>query len=227
MNRILCAGLLLALLGFLPGCAGTPPLDWQINSHGAIERAAAAYLQGNARVEALEFERARTEIGRTGRSDLLARAELLRCATRVASLAFEPCAGYEKLQADVGAGERAYARYLRSRPEPGDAALLPTQHRAVAESILARRADAGQANVLRAIADPLSRLVAAGVLFQAGLARPPMLDVAVETASDQAWSRPLLAWLQVQASLAEQTGAQELAQRLRRRIGLVLSASGQ
>ena len=91
-------------------------------------------------------------------------------------------------------------------------------------AVLARRADLAQDRLLLDIADPLSRLVAAGVLFQAGLARPAMLEVAVRTASDQAWSRPLLAWLQVQASLAEQTGEPQLAQRLRRRIELVLSS---
>lgn len=225
--KILMRSSLLLLLLLLAGCSTTPaPLDWQIGSHGAMARATAAQLQGKSRVAGLEFEQAQREIARTGRADLLARAELIRCAARVASLSFEPCTGYEKLQLDVGATEQAYARYLRAQPVAADLSLLPTQHRVAAGWILARRGDDAQDLMLRDIPDPLSRLVAAGVLFQAGLARPPLLDVAVETASAQGWNRPLLAWLQVQASLAEQMGAQDLLARLRRRIELVLSASG-
>ena len=221
-GRTTLAALLLAAL--LSACAGAPPLNWQLASRGALERATTAYLEGDARVEALDFEQSRAEVARSGRADLLARIELVRCATRVASLVFEPCLGYDKIAIDVWSAEQAYARYLRGQPLPDDVAQLPAAQRAVAEAVLARRADLAQDRLLLDIADPLSRLVAAGVLFQAGLARPAMLEVAVRTASDQAWSRPLLAWLQVQASLAEQTGEPQLAQRLRRRIELVLSS---
>jgi hypothetical protein len=71
------------------------------------------------------------------------------------------------------------------------------------------------------IADPLSRLVAIGVLFEAGKADPAMVALAGDIASAQGWRRPLLAWLEVQALRAEKAGASEEAQRLRRRIELV------
>ena len=90
---------------------------------------------------------------------------------------------------------RAYADYLAARVQPQDIALLPPQHRAVAATTLS--ADAGAA-ALSAIEDPLSRLVAIGVLFQAGRANPTTIADAVETASAQGWRRPLLAWLNVQ-----------------------------
>lgn len=71
-----------------------------------MERSVAAYLQGNSRVEGVEFARARTEISSTGRIDLMARAELLHCASHVASLVFEPCTGFEKLRQDAAPAER-------------------------------------------------------------------------------------------------------------------------
>ena len=74
---------------------------------------------------------------------------------------------------------------------------------------------------MKSIADPLSRLVAAGVLFRSGRASPEVLVLASDTASAQGWRRPLLAWLGVQAVRAEQAGAVEEAQRLRRRMALV------
>jgi hypothetical protein len=62
----------------LTACAGAPPPpDWQMNAKGSLDRAAEAYLSGNSRREALEFARARAELARTGRADLLARSELL------------------------------------------------------------------------------------------------------------------------------------------------------
>jgi len=75
--------------------------------------------------------------------------------------------------------------------------------------------------VLTSMADPLAQLVAAGVLFQGGRAGPTVVALAVDTASTQGWRRPLLAWLGVQAQLAERAGQADEAARLRRRMALV------
>jgi hypothetical protein len=66
----------------------------------------------------------------------------------------------------------------------------------------------------------VSRLVAAGVLFRRNQATPELLALAAATASEQGWRRPLLAWLGVAAQRAEQAGAVEEVQRLRRRMAL-------
>ncbi|MCM2251297.1 MAG: hypothetical protein NDJ19_02945 [Ramlibacter sp.] len=212
--KTLLPGLMVVAALQLAGCGGKPRVpDWQISAHDALERSARAYLQGNARVEAAEFERARGELASTGQPALVARAELTRCAVRVASLLLEPCEGFERLRGDAPAAERAYADYLAGRIAPADLALLPAQHRAAA-------APAGGAAAVAAIEDPLSRLVAAGVLFRNGRADPDVLALAADTASAQGWRRPLLAWLGVQAARAEQAGALEEAQRLRRRMAL-------
>ena len=198
----------------LAGCGNKPRApDWQMNAHDGLERYVKAYLGGKARVESSEFERARDELESTGQPGLVARAELTRCAVRVASLVMEPCEGFERLRADSPAAERAYADYLAGRIAPPDVPLLPPQHRAVA-------AGQGDAAAVQAIEDPLSRLVAAGVLFRTGRASPQVLAIAGDTASAQGWRRPLLAWLGVQAQRAEQAGATEEAQRLRRRMAL-------
>ncbi|MEP7297433.1 MAG: hypothetical protein ABI702_14690 [Burkholderiales bacterium] len=180
-----------------------------MNAKSASERSVAAYLTGNARIDAAELARARAEVARTGRADLLARVELTHCAAQVASLVFEPCSGFEPLRADVAAPESAYADYLAGRAP--NAALLPEAHRAVAASSAA----------LGAIADPLARLIAAGVLFQTNRADPQVIQTAIDTASAQGWRRPLLAWLNVQLKRAEAAGAREDAEQLRRRIAIV------
>jgi hypothetical protein len=155
----------------------------------------------------------------TGRAELLARAELMRCAAMVASLVFEPCERFEALREDAAAPERAYAEHLAGRKlGPADIAALPAAQQPVAAAM----ASGAPANVA-AIDDPLSRLIAAAVLFRAGQASPPMIDAAAQTASAQGWRRPLLAWLKVQALRAERAGDVAEAQRLQRRIALVES----
>ena len=196
----------------LNACGSAPkPPDWQIEAKGSMERSVAAYLEGNSRVEMAELALARSQLSRTGRADLLATAELLRCATRVASLVFEPCAGFERLSVDATPAQRAYADYLRGQVRAETISLLPQAQRAAA---------AGDANAVKGIADPLSQLVAAGALLRTGQASPPVIALAIDTASRQGWRRPLLAWLGVQAQRAEQGGDTQEAARLRRRMAL-------
>lgn len=211
---------LLAVLAVLAACSSAPPVpDWQMNAKGALERAQDAYLAGKPRVETAEFSKARSEVASTGRADLLARIELARCATRVASLVFEDCAGFTLLAQDAAAPERAYAAYLAGRAQPQDVALLPEQHRAIAGAGAA--AGAG----LASMRDPLARLVAAGVLLQTRRAEPAVIAAAIDTASAQGWRRPLLAWLGVQAQRADAAGDATEAARIRRRISLASGGS--
>jgi hypothetical protein len=176
----------------LAACAGGPqPLDWQLNARQAMEGFQRLYFAGETRLAETEFARARSELARTGRADVVARAELLRCALRTASLEFDDCAGFVALRADTGAPERAYADYLAGR---------------------ATRS---------ASDEPLSRLVAAALQLRAGTITPAAIAGAVDAASAQGWRRPLLAWLGVQAKRAEDAGDAEAVARIRRRMDLV------
>lgn len=198
----------------LVACSSKPPVpDWQMNAQASAQKAIEAYLAGSARVEKLEWDRARAEVARTGRVDLLARLELMRCAAQVASVVAGPCEPFEALRQDAAPPERAYADYLAGRITPDQVALLPEAQRKVAAS--------GDAAALAAIAEPLSRLVAAGALMQAERASPAVIAAAVETASAQGWRRPLMAWLALQVRRAEAAGDTEAAAALRRRIALV------
>ncbi len=208
-----------AMALMLAACGNNPPVpDWRMNAQSSIERSTAAYLSGNARVEEAEYKRAREALGSTGKVDLIIRAELIRCAARVASLVFEDCAGFDKLATDASPADRAYAAYLAGRASAADAPLLPAQHQPVAAA-----SDAAAASAAQTITDPLSKLVASGVLLRANKATPAVLADAVETASAQGWRRPLLAWLGVQAMRAEKAGDSAEALRIKRRIDLVVN----
>lgn len=205
-----------ALLG-LAACSHTPPPpDWQLNARGGAERAVDAWLSGNTRVAEAEWRLAERETRRTADPTTLARLALLRCAAQVASLQIGPCEAFVPFAADAAEAERAYDRYLRAQASPADAPLLPPAQRPLvtldAVALSAR---------LPQVADPLSRLVAAGVAFQRGQASPALVVQAVDTASAQGWTRPLMAWLMVQRDLARQAGQADEVARIERRLALL------
>jgi len=180
-----------ALVALLAACSSAPtPPDWQLNASEALRLYQQYYLAGDTRAS-VEFARGRAELARTGREDLVARAELIQCAARTASLEFDDCPGFEALRAGAGAEEIAYADYLAGRGS-----------RAATD-------------------DPLSRLVAAGVQLRKGAATPAQMEQAAEIASAQGWRRPLLAWLGVLEKRASNAGDGDTAARLRRRMDLI------
>ncbi|MDD2925190.1 hypothetical protein [Rhodoferax sp.] len=218
----------LLLITLLGACASTPPPpDWQTNAFAALRSATSAYLAGNTRLADLEFTRTRQEIARTGRADLLARAELARCAAQVASLELTPCPGYQALAADAHPSEQAYAAFLAGDWRGINPAHLPAQYR----ELVTQARDSSPASAttgtppqaaLSQIQEPLSRLIAAAVLLTRTSISPVDTALAVDTASSQGWRRPLLAWLGVQLKSAQNTGDMAAAERIQRRINLVL-----
>jgi hypothetical protein len=182
---------ILALAAALAGCSNAPlPPDWQENASQSLRAYQQYYLSGDTRADA-EFARGRSELARTGREDLVARAELLRCAVRTASLEFDDCPGFEALRPGAQPDEIAYAEYLAGR---------------------STRASSG---------DPLSRLLAIAVRLRSGVVTPAEMEQAADIASEQGWRRPRLAWLGVLEKRARDAGDADAAARLRRRVDLI------
>lgn len=204
--------LILALL--LAGCASKPaPPGWQPDAKDALDAFTDNYLRGDTGAANANFARARRETTSTGRADLVAQVELVRCGVLAASLEFDGCPGFVALDAGATAQQRAYAAYLAGRWEGLDVAALPEQHRPVVGT-----------GSIAGLADPLAKLVAAGASFKAGRISPADIGVATETASSQGWRRPLLMWLGVAQKRAEALGDAAAVEQIRRRIAL---ASGQ
>ncbi|WCM89982.1 hypothetical protein [Acidovorax sp. NCPPB 3576] len=212
LRTLLRAAVLLPCV-VLWACSSKPPVpEWQMNAHGAARKATEAYLSGDTRIAQLEWDRARAEVARTGRPDLLARVELMRCATQVASLVVEPCTAFEALRADAAPEDQAYADYLAGTIDSATASRLPEPQRSAWTA-----GPASQAGM----ADPLSRLVAAGVWVKTGRETPQVVDSAVDAASAQGWRRPLLSWLTLAAQRADQRGDRTAAAAARRRLSVL------
>jgi len=198
-----------AALVVLSGCASKPqPPAWEGDAKSSLDGFSDDFLRGESAAADAEFARARRASASTGRFDVVAQAELVRCGVKAAALELE-CPGFAALANDATPGQRAYAAYLDGRWQGLDTSLLPEQHRAVVAS-----------GSLAGVADPLARLVAAGALLKAGRITPADIAVAVDTASSQGWRRPLLAWLGVQEQRARTAGDTAAVERIRRRIAL-------
>lgn len=183
--------------------------EWQSGAQDSLEAFSDAYLHGNSTVADAEFRRALADVSSTGKLALAARVHLVRCAAQVAVLDFTACEGYAPLAQDAEPAERAYGAYIGGRWQEVDAGQLPPQHRPVVAG-----------GRVAAIEDPLARLVAAGAAMRAGRITPEDIASAVDTASEQGWRRPLLAWLGVQLKRAEAAGDEGAAALIRRRIEL-------
>ena len=195
----------------LAGCASKPQVPaWKADAGSSLKAFSNAYLKGDTSLAQTEFTRARGELASTGRPDLVAHAELYRCATQVASIEYGECPGFAAVAQDATPAEHAYANYLAGRFTDIELALLPEQHRAIVQGKAA----------LAAISDPLSRLVAAGVLMRTARIAPADIVVATNTASEQGWRRPLMMWLGVSLKRAQAAGDAAEAARLQRRIDL-------
>lgn len=203
----------------LVACASPPaPPEWQANALASLKAFTQTYLTGNTRLAELDFAAAQRDVASTGRPDWQARAELVRCGVRSASLVFDDCPAFRAQALDAQPPERAYAAFLSGQWSGLDSALLAPHYRAVVQ------ARPEQTALLQTLTDPLARLVAASVLLKKGLISPADIQVALDTASAQGWRRPLLAWLGVQLQRATAAGDREAASALQRRIDLVLSS---
>lgn len=86
----------------LTACSSTPPPpDWKLNAVSLLEHFQARWLEGDGKTAEIALDKARGEIAKTGRLDLLARAELAACATRAAGLDFSACADYNRLASEA------------------------------------------------------------------------------------------------------------------------------
>lgn len=229
----------LVLVGFLAGCGtAKPPPPWQAKTLSASDAAVSAYLQGQVKMAAIQMKQAQFSASSTGRPEAVYKLNLLQCALDVSSLGATPCPRPEDVGIRSDSFEpairfdlEAYRAYLLgdSLDEIAQARLPETQRAAAA---LAVTTDAAEAlKVLVAIEEPLSRLVAAGVWLRrqnaASSAQTGVIALAIDTASQQGWRRPLAAWLTRQIRIAQAAGDTATVQRAQARLAIVLDSVSQ
>ncbi len=202
----------------LGGCAAGPlPPQWQTQAHASLDEFTQHYLQGNTRLAQRSFAQLKAAVGSTGKPELAAQVELTRCALGIAALDGEACVAFESMRGDASAEVKAYGEFVVGSLATQDAHRLPDRYRGVAGAT----DEAARNKAMQGIADPVSRLVAAGVLFRQAQLSPEGLANAIDTASAAGYRRPLLAYLGVQAKRAEAAGDTVAVHSIRKRIDLV------
>lgn len=212
----------------LLGCSAGQLPDWQLRSSAAANRAVVAFLNAELKAFDQAFSESIFQAQRSARPEEVARLYLLRCALQVASLNFGVCPdsdSYEQrvvdgLSQSTSGSLQAYRLYVRGASMTSEQiAGLPRAQQPVAMALTSMHS--GLDRVLAQVQDPLSRLVAAGVIVRAGRGSPALIAQAVETASAQGWRAPLSAWLAAQVKVARDAGDDRLAQESQRRLELL------
>ena len=215
---------LLASTLLLSACGSAPPVPhWQANAASLMRNYQADWLEGHEVLARREFTLALRATAATGDPARVARLYLVQCALRRAALDWSPCAHYaDGRSVPSNLQEAAYARFLDGGWTNLKHFLLPPQYAALRGL---DHAPADRINsALAAIADPLSRLIAASVALKRGQGDARTLRLASDTAAQQGWRRPLLAWLKLRLAEARERNDAGEAALLAQRIRLVESS---
>ena len=193
MKKITCA---IALILLLLGCSSPKPApDWTNASFNDLDNYKKSYLTGKGRIAEAYFNRAVDEIKSSGDLDILAKAYLTKYAVHVAVL--EPFDGGEYLKIEevepVGQN-RIFYNFLTGSFEKVDERFLPQQYARFFAAFQSGNTD----DIAREISNmdnPLSRLIAVGLLVKKNVYNEKDLKLAIDTASQNGWKKALLAYM--------------------------------
>ena len=238
IRSILLISLTLAAGLALSGCANKPsPPGFLSAAQTAMARGSQAYLEGDSRRSAIEYQRAVQLLSQTGRADLIAKAVLTQCAAAVTGLEFQGCLAFDALAQDASQADQAYARLLNGELQAKDVVNLPDTHRQLGSAMAKFIALKGQtqpteaelAAVLseglaaaEAQTGPFSQLLALALLRRYGWPDGLLWPSGVSLAEAQGWRRPLLAWLEVGLQEKSRSGDVITRERLLRQRQRVL-----
>jgi hypothetical protein len=184
----------LILVLLLSACGGGPTVpDWQIDTQAAMARYTQYYLEGRSKLALASFNKARSASAATADINAVAHLELVRCGVSMAALDSAPCTGYTSL-ASTNADDANYYRFLTGDWQSLDTKRLPYAYQAFVSSKSITESN----TQINKISDPLSRLIATSISVIRHQYDLHTIELAINTASEQGWRRPLLAYLLIQ-----------------------------
>ena len=193
MKRIVC---LLALSFLLVGCGSSKPVpEWIDASFNQLDNYKKSYLSGKERIAEAYFNEAVDEIKSSGDLEILARAYLTKYACQVAVLEAFDDREYLRIDAvEPVSQNRNFYGFLKGTFDNVDENQLPQQYEGFLRAFKSGKKD----NVAREISrmdNPLSKLIAIGLLVKKNKDDEIDLKLAIDIASQNGWKKALVAYL--------------------------------
>jgi len=192
MKKVLWIAVFLMLIG----CgAGKPAPGWLSAGSSQLENYKKHYLGGQDKIAALEFNDALKEIKQSGDLEILARSHLIRMALQTATLQDLTDADYLKIEAVQPSPVNGnFYAFLQGKVAQVDEKLLPEQYLGLLAT-LRRSGEGERLPAIEQIKDPLSQLIALGILVRLGQDNEVLLQKAIAIASGEGWKKALIAYL--------------------------------
>ena len=205
----------------LAGCGSRPVPDWKNESFNQIESYKKNYLQGSVKIAELHFRRALQEIKESGDLKILSMAYLTKYAVNVAVLEDFDESDYREIESvQQDPDNKNFYNFLKGFFAQVDEKLLPRQYRGFLKTFR-YGVEGDMEREIACMEDPLSKLIATGLLVRHHRYSEAILKAAADTASKNGWKKAHLAYLEKLASFYEVKKETEKAANVQMRIQLI------
>lgn len=219
MRRIVC---LIVFSFLLVGCGSSKPVpEWKDVSFNQLDNYKKSYLSGKERIAEAYFNRAVDEIKSSGDLEILARAYLTKYACQVAVL--ETFDDREFLRIDAvepTVQNKNFYGFLKGAFDSVDENQLPEQYVGFLRAFKSGKKDQIDREISK-MDNPLSKLIAIGLLVKKDTDDELELNLAIDIASQNGWKKALLAYLTKLQSFYVMNNKPDKAARLAERIQLI------
>jgi len=206
---------------FLVGCGAKPIPEWKNVSFNQLESYKKNYLIGKVKIAELHFHKAIEEIKKSGDLEILSTAYLTKYAVNVAVLEDFDESDYlqiESVQQDPKS--KNFYNFLKGLFDKVDERLLPREYRGFLKTFRYGMERDMEREIV-SIEDPLSKLIAAGLLVRYYRYSEAILEAAAGTASKNGWKKAHVAYLEKLKSFYEAEKEMEKAANIQRKIQLI------
>lgn len=215
-----------AVLALLLAACGTPgprEPEWRGAARGALNDYVRLRLEGHDVAAARTYNSALERMRDGGDLDGLHTVALAGCAMDAALLKQGACSEFSQRAAGARAEALAYHDWLQGALPASRVAQLPERYRAFGAAIASGQTVAVTA-ALRAISDPVSRMVATGVAHQARLLEATALADSAQVARTQGWRAAHRAYEEARAQALDSAGRSDEAATVRARLRALFAA---
>lgn len=219
MRKIICL-MIFSILLF--GCGSSKPVpDWTNASFNQLDNYKKSYLSGKESIAEAYFNKGVDEIKSSGDLEILARAYLTKYAVQVAVLEAFDDSEYLRIDAvEPVLQNKNFYSFLKGAFDNVDEKLLPQQYAGFLRAFQSGKKD-DVAHEIAKMDNPLSTLIAVGLLVQKNSYDEMDLKLAIHIASQNGWKKALLAYLSKLQSFYENNNKPDEAAHVKERIRLI------